>query len=615
MKLTPKLTLVFILFATALLSVVGVLAYQSGRDSLRLATISELSATAIEKQSALNQWVEDKRKGIILLAVDPSTIESVTDLVAAVPGSPEALVAHKRFIAEIQPRVSEGVFISVILMDPRSGEVIAATNPEEVGKFQEDREFFIRGRVAPFVQNVYYFITLQGPAMTASAPMMAKDGRLMAVIAGHINLEEMNDIVQRRSGLHETDDAFLVNTSNLFITQPSLVEDPAVLQIGVHTEAVNRCLSRTSGTIDALDYRGVPSIVTYRWMPEHELCLIVQLDQSEAYNPARAFGKTMFIISGLGLVVAIALAVVLSRTITQPILALQTGAACFGSGQLDTKLPETSRDELGVLAREFNMMAATLAEKERLLRANAAELNDRVKERTAELARSNAELQQFAYVASHDLQEPLRMVASYTKLLEKRYKGRLDEDADEFINYVVDGATRMQQLINSLLDFSRIGTRTREFVATSCEKVLDEAMTNLAIAIKDSGAVITHDPLPTLMADESQLIQLFQNLIGNAIRFRSEQLPEIHISAERRHNDWLFSVRDNGIGMESQYFERIFIIFQRLHTRAEYSGTGIGLAVCKKIVERLGGRIWVESKPGQGSTFFFNLPVFEHKPQ
>lgn len=225
----------------------------------------------------------------------------------------------------------------------------------------------------------------------------------------------------------------------------------------------------------------------------------------------------------------------------------------------------------------------------------------------AELARSNAELEQFAYVASHDLQEPLRMVASYMQLLQRRYQGKLGADAEEFIAYAVDGARRMQALINDLLAYSRVSSRGKPFEPIDCEVVLDEALVNLQMATEESGAVIIRDPLPTVMADGTQLMQLFQNLIGNAIKFQNEKVPHIHVSTERQGREWVFSVRDNGIGIDPQYYERIFAIFQRLHTREEYPGTGIGLAICRRIVERHGGRIWVESQSGEGSTFHFAI--------
>jgi PAS domain S-box-containing protein len=231
-----------------------------------------------------------------------------------------------------------------------------------------------------------------------------------------------------------------------------------------------------------------------------------------------------------------------------------------------------------------------------------------------ELKRSNDELQQFAYVASHDLQEPLRMVASYTQLLAKRYKGRLDSDADEFIAYAVDGSNRMQGLIQDLLAYSRAGTNGKALHEISSEKALKDALANLWATIQESGALVTHDSLPAITTDDTQLVLVFQNLVGNAIKYRSAEIPRVHVSATKNGGkEWNFSVQDNGLGIDPQYFDRIFVLFQRLHGREEFKGTGIGLAICKKIVERLGGRIWVESQPQKGSTFYFALPERDAK--
>ncbi len=239
--------------------------------------------------------------------------------------------------------------------------------------------------------------------------------------------------------------------------------------------------------------------------------------------------------------------------------------------------------------------------------------------KTQELLRSNAELEHFAYVASHDLQEPLRMIASYLQLLVRRCEKILPPDGKEFIGFAVDGAKRMQNLINDLLLYSRVGRHGKPFVPVDCSELLDQALRNLQVAIEDNQAVITHAPLPKVFGDPTQLVQLFQNLIANALKFKGSKPPEIHISAELRKNvpgqgrpaEWVIAVKDNGIGIESQYFDRIFVIFQRLHTLEKYPGTGIGLSICKRIVERHSGRIWVESEPERGSMFYFSLPHLE----
>ena len=310
----------------------------------------------------------------------------------------------------------------------------------------------------------------------------------------------------------------------------------------------------------------------------------------------------------------IANAMLLARSIAAPLQRLRDGIEVIATGDFAHRIGTVSRDEIGDVGLAFDAMT----EKLRTITVSRDTLTEEVMRRkqaeaqlhksNEDLERSNKELEQFAYVASHDLQEPLRMVASYTQLLAQRYEGQLDEKAKKYIDYAVDGAVRMQRLINDLLSYSRIGTRGKPLEPTDARAVLGEAVKNLATAIEESRALVTNDDLPTVHADASQLALVFQNLIGNAIKFHGAADPRVHVAVTDQPGEWVFSVRDNGIGVEPQYAERIFVIFQRLHTREEYPGTGIGLAVCKRIVERHGGRIWFESEPGQGSTFFFSIP-------
>jgi signal transduction histidine kinase len=278
----------------------------------------------------------------------------------------------------------------------------------------------------------------------------------------------------------------------------------------------------------------------------------------------------------------------------------------------DNQKLQAAERRLRTAKRVVEAHASQLAGANRRLSSEIAQRTASEKElaqRTQELERSNAELERFAYVASHDLQEPLRAVASHVQILEQDYKGKLDADADESIRHAVEGASHMRLLINDLLAYSRIGRKNDPLEPTSAENALGAALRHLQVAIAEAGADVTHDALPEVTADPTQLIQLFQNLVGNALKFRAGAKPRVHVGVETKENEFVFSVRDNGIGIDPKDAERIFAPFERLHGRHEYPGTGVGLAICKKIAERHGGRIWVDSEPGKGSTFRFTMPV------
>jgi signal transduction histidine kinase len=334
--------------------------------------------------------------------------------------------------------------------------------------------------------------------------------------------------------------------------------------------------------------------------------LYLHTDLGALYDRFRLYSLIVVLVIAVSFLLAYTLSTALQKQISRPILALaETAKAVSERRDYSVRATTQGRDELGLLTDAFNQMLAQIEQRDTSLRANEEQL----KHNAEELKRSNEELERFAYVASHDLQEPLRTVASFAQLLGSRFKGRLDSDADDFIHFIVDGATRMQTLINDLLTYSRVGTKGKPFEPVAADDAIRAVLNDLDRAIENNRAVVTHDPLPVIMADSVQLRQLLQNLIGNAIKFHKKgEPPRVHISAAPQNGKWEFRVRDSGIGIDPQYFDRVFIIFQRLHGPDEYAGTGIGLAVCKKIVERHAGRIWVESESGIGSTFCFTLP-------
>jgi len=479
-------------------------------------------------------------------------------------------------------------YYSWIGVTDTTGRIIAATDvvgPQEQGEsnarsiegstvlHQGDWFGLVKQSGKVHLQEAHFSPESQGGmAVGISAPIYGPGGDFRGVITSRVPLEKLRAILEQAGGGQQGEEAtdwLVLNREGAVIFEKSREMGGGGSLAKLELPSARRAAENRDkpGFVEERHLRRQIAVVTgfartrgYSNFSGFDWTVLVRLDRDRAYAP---INQLIWTVGGVGLL------------LVTPLVGFGVWASW--------KLSHEQRD---------------------LVTARQA-----LEETVAELRRSNSDLQQFAYVASHDLQEPLRMIASYTQLLAKRYKGKLDSDADDFIGYAVEGANRMQRLINDLLAYSRVTTQGKVFERVDCNHILEDVLSNLQIAIEENRAVVTHDALPVVTADGGQLSQLFQNLIGNAIKFHGEEPPRVHVSVELRNNEWQFSVLDNGIGVDPQYAERIFVIFQRLHNREEYPGTGIGLAVCKKIVERHGGRIWVQSPIGRGSIFYFTLPA------
>jgi len=522
---------------------------------------ADLARTAMKGAHTLDRVLFERYEDIKVFANDRTLLE----------GKPDEKTQRLQQYKELYG------YYSWIGTTDAAGHITAATEPvarPAAGGFIPPEWFEIVRQTHRVHQEVDRRSAEAGEALAVifSAPLYNPRGDFRGVVTSRMPMEHFRALLDEEGEVQEEKDAIdwiLLDRDGVILLQKGQPVGIAPPLSKVQSVSFKRAAEghEKNGFVEELhELQGNPVVTGFartggfRDFSGFDWTVLVQIDRAHAYAP---INKLVWMVGLIGLLVVAPL----------------TGFGIFTARRL---------------ARE---------------RQDLLQARQDLEKSIAELARSNADLQQFAYVASHDLQEPLRMVASYTQLLAKRYKGKLDEDADEFIAYAVNGANRMQALIQDLLAFSRVDTQGQLFEPTSVETLLGYALDNLKGAIEESGAVVTHDPLPTVMADERQLLHLLQNLLSNAIKFRGPEPPHVHLSAERRDSEWLLSVRDNGIGIDPQYAERIFVIFQRLHTNAEYPGTGIGLALCKKIVERHGGRIWMESQLRQGATFYFTLPA------
>ncbi|HEX8833074.1 MAG TPA: PAS domain S-box protein, partial [Abditibacteriaceae bacterium] len=361
LNLTPRITLVFVLFAAILLGVVGWLSYNSGRSALQASATSELLSSAIEKETAINAWIDERRISLELVA-SPS-LRKKTSILVTTPNTAAGRAAHNDIVAELKAADDPSV-IDWSVLHPITGMVVASMRAAEEGSSKKDDAYFQNGKLDFYVKNPYYSETLKKPGMAVAMPLRTNPDNLVGVLVARLNTDRLNAITQQRTGLRHTDDAYLVNLDSRFVTQPRFIEKPVVLKPAIRSLAVQRCLQRNSGVVTAPDYRKVRAIIVYRWMPARQLGLIVKMDQTEALAPANAFGNTILLISILALLLATTLSFGLARTITRPVLALHRGVERFGQGESDVRLSENTHDEVGLLAREFNAMAESISAKE-----------------------------------------------------------------------------------------------------------------------------------------------------------------------------------------------------------------------------------------------------------
>ena len=614
--LAPRMIGLIILAAIVSGGLVGIALTYTSRNELRRNVLdSNLAHADLAAQYASN-YVKAIQAGVRSFASRASVVGAVLD------NRPEQVKDLLVEFLQIQSAMD-----SVNIYDEKGiARVSGVIESQNIGLSHTDREWYqqVMATGKPYLGIPVRSRVTGRPSVPYAVPILDKTGKIRGILTGGISLASLSDAIVRspiardaRASMNDLrNDGIIVVHSD-----PKRILNP----VSGRNEAHRFLTMGQRGTIETLTSDGDPSLIAYAVVPDLPWGILV-------IQPSRAALATVTVLTrraGFLIFLSILFTAVLgglwALKVTRPLILLRDASGELAGGDLTRRVRFLQRDEIGDLGRAFDRMAQTLSDKEEQLRAYAADLERRVVERTAELEagretlkknaldlqRSNADLERLAYVASHDLQEPLRMIVSYMQLIERRYRDRLDADGRTFMQYAVDGAARMQDLIADLLTYARVGyARGLTFKPTNMKEVAARASENLKMVIDETGAVITCDEaLPVLMADSSQMLQLFQNLLANAVKFCGKDPPAVHVGAAMTDEGWRFSVRDNGIGIEMKYAERIFTIFQRLQRREAYRGTGTGLAIAKRIVENHGGRIWVESSPGEGSTFYFTMPI------
>jgi len=606
MRISLKLSIFFLcvsiipLISSVIISQVSTEQIITNRVYNQLESIASIQKTRI---NSLIHHTQDKLK----LMTNESRIAYLLANLTELNGTNGDITELDSIIRNLNTSIDTITEISVINL---MGKVLASTNTTNINNTVLEEEYFNIGMEESLLFD--FFNGYNNELLTRHVMPIVNRSTTFGVLVITESVGEFLNLVQDYSGLGETGETVIAKRNlagdALFLT-PLKFDANASLKRTVSKSDTNtpitQALLKNEGFLtEGDDYRNIPVLATTRYIEATDWGVVVKMDKEEAYRAFVTIRNNGVTSLAVLCIIILILSYYFTLSLTKPISSLTLTANEISKGNLTKRADVNSQDEIGDLAKSFNIMTESLIEATKTLER-------RVKERTDELLKSNTELEQFAYIASHDLQEPLRTISRFMELLSLKYSKRLDSNAIEFINFAVEGALRMQQLIDDLLEYSRVGTHGRPFVYTNLTEILDNTISNMQLTIGEADATIVYDSLPSINVDPLQISQLFQNLIGNSIKFCSQKPPHIHITSTSNRKSHVIKVEDNGIGIEVEYFNRIFQVFQRLHTTKDYPGTGIGLAICKKIVERHDGRIWVESELAKGSSFFIEIPIKE----
>lgn len=596
--LVGRLGRAFLVPSIAVLLLVVALTYLTARAELRESVEERLGVLVTVKVASLEGFIHQHRQELIHMAAIGEMVENTPGLTE----TPVDDVARERVRRLFETtREHHPSFREVFLLSPLGGKVLVSTDPKQEGQYRIDRPYYSTGRQRPSVQNVYPSPETEEPTLTLSTPVLDGAGRLLGVLGAHLDLVYLDREILQRTGLGQRGQVTVVDRHQVLITGRNYGRKAG--EGGGISRAIEAVMEGASGTALYPDAEGVPVIGTYLWLAERELGLIVEIPQAEAFAPARRVAVVLALVGGLFLVLLVLGVHLVARRIAQPILALQEATLQVGEGQLDVVAAVPGDDEIATLARAFDSMVTQLAEDEVAQRQSAEEREALV----VDLEAKNEELERFVYTVSHDLKSPLVTIKGFLGMVQQDLaEGRVERACSDLVR-ISTAADRMQRLLDELLHLSRVGRVMNPPEEIDLRALAEEAV-QAVVASADRSRVQVAEDLPTVRGDRTRLREVLENLMTNAFKFRRPGVePQVEMGSRPGRGTTVFFVRDNGLGVEAEYHDKIFGLFERLNQEVE--GTGVGLAIVRRVLEVHGGQIWVESEGhGSGSTFCFTLP-------